>query len=261
MSRTMKILCVIPARYASTRLPGKPLADIAGKPMICRVYEQAVQAKSLAGVLAAVDDQRVYDAVVQNGGQAMMTSPDHPTGTDRLDEVAAAYPDMDLIINVQGDEPLIDPELIDELAAVFDEDPQLQMATVMTPMSTQAEMQNPNNVKVVTDKKGYALYFSRSLLPYPRGPHGRPVYKHIGIYAYKRDFLLRYAQMEPTPLEQTESLEQLRALENGYRIRVIETDRRFVGVDTPEDLAEVNGIFKKRVFSGLEAMRRKVAKK
>ena len=261
MSRTMKILCVIPARYASTRLPGKPLADIAGKPMICRVYEQAVQAKSLAGVLAAVDDQRVYDAVVQNGGQAMMTSPDHPTGTDRLAEVAAAYPDMDLIINVQGDEPLIDPELIDELAAVFDEDPQLQMATVKTPMSTQAEMQNPNNVKVVTDKKGYALYFSRSLLPYPRVPHGRPVYKHIGIYAYKREFLLRYAQMEPTPLEQTESLEQLRALENGYRIRVIETDRRFVGVDTPEDLAEVNGIFKKRVFSGLEAMRRKVAKK
>ena len=261
MSRTMKILCVIPTRYASTRLPGKPLADIAGKPMICRVYEQAVQAKSLAGVLAAVDDQRVYDAVVQNGGQAMMTSPDHPTGTDRLAEVAAAYPDMDLIINVQGDEPLIDPELIDKLAAVFDEDPQLQMATVKTPMSTQAEMQNPNNVKVVTDKKGYALYFSRSLLPYPRVPHGRPVYKHIGIYAYKRDFLLRYAQMEPTPLEQTESLEQLRALENGYRIRVIETDRRFVGVDTPEDLAEVNGIFKKRVFSGLEAMRRKVAKK
>jgi len=261
MSRNMKILCVIPARYASTRLPGKPLADIAGKPMICRVYEQAVQAKSLAGVLAAVDDQRVYDAVVQDGGQAMMTSPDHPTGTDRLAEVAAAYPDMDLIINVQGDEPLIDPELIDELAAVFDEDPQLQMATVKTPMSTQTEMQNPNNVKVVTDKKGYALYFSRSLLPYPRVPHGRPVYKHIGIYAYKRDFLLRYAQMEPTPLEQTESLEQLRALENGYRIRVIETDRRFVGVDTPEDLAEVNGIFKKRVFSGLEAMRRKVAKK
>ena len=261
MSRNMKILCVIPARYASTRLPGKPLADIAGKPMICRVYEQAVQAKSLAGVLAAVDDQRVYDAVVQNGGQAMMTSPDHPTGTDRLAEVAAASPDMDLIITVQGDEPLIDPELIDELAAVFDEDPQLQMATVKTPMSTQAEMQNPNNVKVVTDKKGYALYFSRSLLPYPRVPHGRPVYKHIGIYAYKRDFLLRYAQMEPTPLEQTESLEQLRALENGYRIRVIETDRRFVGVDTPEDLAEVNGIFKKRVFSGLEAMRRKVAKK
>ena len=260
MSRNMKILCVIPARYASTRLPGKPLADIAGKPMICRVYEQAVQAKSLAGVLAAVDDQRVYDAVVQNGGQAMMTSPDHPTGTDRLAEVAAAYPDMDLIINVQGDEPLIDPELIDELAAVFDEDPQLQMATVKTPMSTQTEMQNPNNVKVVTDKKGYALYFSRSLLPYPRVPHGRPVYKHIGIYAYKRDFLLRYAQMEPTLLEQTESLEQLRALENGYRIRVIETDRRFVGVDTPEDLAEVNSIFKKRVFSGLEAMRRKVAK-
>ena len=256
----MKILCVIPARYASTRLPGKPLADIAGKPMICRVYEQAVQAKSLAGVLVATDDARVYDAVVQNGGQAMMTAANHPTGTDRLAEVAAAYPDMDIIINVQGDEPLIEPELIDELAAVFAEDAALQMATVKTPMSTQAEMQNPNNVKVVTDRNGYALYFSRSLLPYPRVPHGRPVYKHIGIYAYKRDFLLQYAKMAPTPLEETESLEQLRALENGYRIRVIETDHKFIGVDTAEDLAEVNKIFKNRIFSGLEAMRRKVAK-
>ena len=255
----MKILCVIPARYASTRLPGKPLADIAGKPMICRVYEQAVQAKSLAGVLVATDDQRVYDAVIQNGGKAMMTAENHPTGTDRLAEVAAAYPDMDLIINVQGDEPLIEPEIIDALATVFDEDPALQMATVKTPMSTQAEMQDPNNVKVVTDRNGYALYFSRSLLPYPRVPHGRPAYKHIGIYAYKRDFLLRYAQMEPTPLEQTESLEQLRALENGFRIRVIETNRKFIGVDTPEDLAAGNAVFKKRLFNGLEAMRRKVA--
>ena len=241
----MKILCVIPARYASTRLPGKPLADIAGKPMICRVYERASQAKCIAAALVATDDQRVYDAVKAEGGRVMMTAKDHPTGTDRLAEVAAAYPEMDLIINVQGDEPLIEPKLIDELAAVFAEDPDLRMATVMTEMKDAAEAQNPNNVKVVTDRSGYALYFSRSLLPYPRNAVGTPVYKHIGIYAYQRDFLLEYAKMKPTPLEQAESLEQLRALENGYKIKVVKTDYRFVGVDTAEDLQMVNEIYRK----------------
>ena len=243
----MNTLCVIPARYASTRLPGKPLADIAGKPMIVRVYEQASRAKRLSGVIAAVDDERVYEAVVSHGGKAMMTAKDHPTGTDRLAEVAAAHPGAELIINVQGDEPLIEPDLIDALAAAFEEDPELQMATVKSPMTDENEMRNPNNVKVVTDKKGYALYFSRSLLPYPRENTGVTVYKHIGIYAYRRDFLLQYARMEPTALEQTESLEQLRALENGYKIKVIATDFRFVGVDTPEDLAEVNRLYKERL--------------
>ena len=242
----MKVLCVIPARYASTRLPGKPLADIAGKPMICRVYEAASGAKRLAGVVAAVDDSRVYDAVVSNGGKAIMTRPDHATGTDRLAEVAEAYSDMDVIINVQGDEPLIDPELIDALALEFEKDPELCMATVRTPMHSEEEMKNPNNVKVVADKNGYALYFSRSLMPYPRENTGCTVYKHIGIYAYRRDFLLGYAKLPQTPLEQTESLEQLRALENGYRIKVIDTDKKFVGVDTAEDLAEVNRIFAER---------------
>ena len=241
----MKILCVIPARYASTRLPGKPLADIAGKPMICRVYERASEAECIAETLVATDDQRVYDAVKAEGGKAMMTAKDHPTGTDRLAEVAAAYPDMDLIITVQSDEPLIEPKLIDELAAVFDEDPGLRMATVMTEMKDAAEQRNPNNVKVVTDQNGYALYFSRSLLPYPRNAVGTPVYKHIGIYAYQRDFLLAYAKMQPTPLEQAESLEQLRALENGYKIKVVKTDYRFVGVDTAEDLKLVNEIYRK----------------
>ena len=240
----MNTLCVIPARYASTRLPGKPLADIAGKPMISRVFDRASKAKLVTGGIAAVDDERVYEAVVKNGGTAMMTRKDHATGTDRLAEVAAAHPEAELIINVQGDEPLIDPEIIDALAAAFDEDKELQMATVKSPMHDKEEMTNPNNVKVVTDKNGYALYFSRSLMPYPREDTGVTVYKHIGIYAYKRDFLLNYAKMEPTPLEKTESLEQLRALENGFRIKVIETEQTFVGVDTAEDLAKVNEIYK-----------------
>lgn len=240
----MKILCVIPARYASTRLPGKPLADIAGKPMISRVYERAAKAKLVDEVIAATDDERVKQAVEENGGRAMMTAKDHPTGTDRLAEVAAAYPGVDIVINVQGDEPLIEPSLIDELARAMMEDEELPMATVKTAIADEAECCNPNNVKVVTDKNGFALYFSRSLLPYPRYDFGVPVYKHIGIYAYRRDFLLQYAKMAPTPLEQTEALEQLRALENGYRIKVIETAHRFVGVDTAEDLALVNKIYR-----------------
>lgn len=240
----MKILCVIPARYASTRLPGKPLKDVAGKPMICRVYDRASQAKTLSGVVVATDDERILRAVEDHGGRAMMTAKDHPTGTDRLAEVAEAYPNVDLIINVQGDEPLIEPSLIDELGRAFDGDAELQMATVMTPMEDETEQKNPNNVKVVTDKNGCALYFSRSLLPYPRNDAGTPVYKHIGIYAYRRDFLLAYAKMAPTPLERTESLEQLRALENGYKIKCIRTNARFVGVDTPEDLAKVNEIYR-----------------
>ena len=239
----MKVLCVIPARYASTRLPGKPLKDIAGKPMICRVYDRAVQAQKVADTVVATDDERIVAAVEAHGGRAMMTRADHPTGTDRLAEVAAAFPAVDLIVNVQGDEPLIEPGLIDELVTAFEEDAALQMATVKTRMDDPEEIANPNNVKVVTDKQGYALYFSRSVLPYPRNA-GCPVYKHIGIYAYKRDFLLNYAKMPVTPLEQSESLEQLRALENGYRIKVVETTAKFVGVDTAEDLAKVNEIYR-----------------
>ena len=200
----MNVLCVIPARYASTRLPGKPLKDIAGKPMICRVYERAAKASRVAAAIVATDDSRIYDAVLQHGGKAVMTRKDHPTGTDRLAEVAEKYPDVDLIINVQGDEPLIEPKLIDELAAAFDGDADLQMATVCTEITDEAEQQNP----------------------------------------YKRDFLLAYAKMAETPLEHAESLEQLRALENGYRIKVIKTPYRFVGVDTAEDLAKVNAIYR-----------------
>lgn len=239
----MKFACVIPARYASTRLPGKPLADIAGKPMIQRVYEQVAKAKKPALVIVATDDQRVFDKVESFGGMALMTQPNHPTGTDRLAEVASHHQDVDVIINVQGDEPLIDADVIDQLADLFLEDADLQMATVASPL-LEEEYDEPSAVKVICNKQGDAMYFSRSLIPYPRHAFINPPMKHVGIYAYRRQFLLDYAKMDPTPAEETESLEQLRALENGYAIRVIKTDKRFVGVDTPEDLERVNAIFR-----------------
>ena len=241
----MKVLCIIPARYASTRLPGKPLRDIAGKPMIVRVYERAVQAQRVHEVVVATDDERIRAAVEEHGGHAVMTRADHATGTDRLAEVAAQRPDCDLIINVQGDEPLIDPAVIDALVAPFEHDNALMMATAKTEITDAAEMENPNNVKVVTDRTGNALYFSRARIPYARNV-GAKVYKHIGIYAYRRDFLLTYAKMQQTELECSESLEQLRALENGYRIRVVETDAVFIGVDTEEDLAAVNAEYRRQ---------------
>ena len=183
----MKILCVIPARYASTRLPGKPLADIVGKPMIQHVYERSAQATIPQQVVVATDDEKVFQAVQQFGGKVVMTSSEHQTGTDRLAEVASKYAEVDVIINVQGDEPLIDPKVIDELAQEFLNDTALQMASVMSIMDTE-DYQNPNAVKVVTDLNNNALYFSRSLLPYPRVAGKANVYKHIGIYAYKKDF-------------------------------------------------------------------------
>ena len=238
----MKIGCVIPARFGSTRLPGKPLADIAGKPMIQRVYERVTNAKKPEVFIVATDDQRVYDAVQSFGGTVIMTDANHPTGTDRLAEVAQQYTDLDVIINVQGDEPMIDANLIDQLAELFESDDALQMATVATPL-LEEEYDEPSAVKVILNKRNDAMYFSRSLIPYPRHDFVNTPLKHIGIYAYRRQFLLDYAKMEPTAAEQTESLEQLRALENGFAIRVITTDKRFVGVDTPEDLARVNAIF------------------
>ena len=233
---------MIPARFGSTRLPGKPLADIAGKPMIQRVYERVTNAKKPEVFIVATDDQRVYDAVQSFGGTVVMTDANHPTGTDRLAEVAQQYTDLDVIINVQGDEPMIDANLIDQLAELFESDDVLQMATVATPL-LEEEYDEPSAVKVILNKRNDAMYFSRSLIPYPRHDFVNTPLKHIGIYAYRRQFLLDYAKMEPTAAEQTESLEQLRALENGFAIRVITTDKRFVGVDTPEDLARVNAIF------------------
>ena len=241
----MKVLCVIPARYASTRLPGKPLSMIAGKPMIQHVYERACQAQLPDEVVVATDNELVEKAVLDFGGKAVMTSPDHPSGTDRLAEVALMYPDVDVIVNVQGDEPMIPPEVIDRLAEAFNGDADLNMATMKVVMDEE-DYENPAAVKVVTDQQGYALYFSRSLMPYPRNkPEGFKVFKHVGIYAYRRNFLLKYAALAPTPLEKAESLEQLRALENGYKIKVLESDFQGIGVDTPEDLAAVNALFEK----------------
>lgn len=237
----MKIACVIPSRYGSTRLPGKPLADIAGQPMIQRVYAQVSKAKRPDVVLVATDDQRVFDAVEAFGGHVVMTDSTHPTGTDRLAEVARKHSEFDVIINVQGDEPLIEPSLIDELAAYFEEPGHGPMATVASVLS-EDEYNDPSAVKVACNCKGEAMYFSRSRIPYPRNAGVQPL-KHIGIYGYTRDFILRYSAMAPTPLEETESLEQLRVLENGYTIRVIKTEASFIGVDTPEDLEAVNKIF------------------
>ena len=239
----MKVICVIPARFASTRLPGKPLALIAGKPMIQHVYTKACQAKLPEEVIVATDDQKVADVVKSFGGEVVMTSPEHPSGTDRLAEVALNYPDVDVIVNVQGDEPMITPQVIDALAEAFIKDEKLTMATLKTLMDPE-EYDNPNVVKVVTDLHDYALYFSRSLLPYPRKKtEDFKAYKHIGIYAYRRDFLLQYAALEPTCLEQIESLEQLRVLENGFKIKVLNTDFHGIGIDTQEDLEAVNKIF------------------
>ena len=242
----MKSICVIPARYSSTRLPGKPLKDICGVPMICRVWERASRAASVAEVIVATDDERILRAVEDNHGRAMMTRADHKTGTDRLAEVAEKFSDADVVVNVQGDEPLIEPSLIDELVAQFVEDKDLQMATVATELTDADEMNNPNNVKVVLDKNNDALYFSRSLIPYPRNAGKSPVFKHIGIYAYRRQFLIDYAKMNSTPLEQAESLEQLRALENGFKIRVIKSSCQFIGVDTEEDLKLVSEIYRRQ---------------
>ena len=242
----MKVICVIPARYASSRLPGKPLADICGKPMIRWVYEQAQQAKLLEKVIVATDNELVYQAVQDFGGNVCMTSADHVSGTDRLAEVATQYPEVDLIVNVQGDEPLIPSVIIDKLVEAFVADATLQMATLKTVMPD-SEYQDPACVKVVTDKADNALYFSRSQLPYVRNQlPTTKIYKHIGIYAYKRDFLLKFASLPVGYLEQIESLEQLRVLENGYKIKVVEVDYNAVGVDTPEDLEKVRNVLATR---------------
>ncbi len=240
----MKIACIIPARYASTRLPGKPLRLIHGKTLIRRVYERASLAKVPEMVLIATDHADIAAEVSSFGGKAVMTSVDCPTGTDRLAEVVSQYPDYDIVVNVQGDEPLIDPDVIDRLAQLLTEKEELVMATVATPLSEE-EYDDPSAVKVVVNQKGEALYFSRSLIPYPRHDFVTPPLKHVGIYAYRREFLLSYAKMAQTPLEVAESLEQLRALENGYKIGVIIEETADIGIDTPEDLAKAEAYFER----------------
>ena len=240
----MKIACIIPARYASTRLPGKPLRLIHGKTLIRRVYERAALARVPEIVLVATDHADIAAEVSSFGGTAVMTSVDCPTGTDRLAEVVSQYPDYDIVVNVQGDEPLIDPDVIDRLAQLLADKEDLVMATVATPLSEE-EYDDPSAVKVVVNQKGEALYFSRSLIPYPRHDFATPPLKHVGIYAYRREFLLAYAKMEQTPLEVAESLEQLRALENGYKIGVIIEKTADIGIDTLEDLAKAEAYFER----------------
>ena len=239
-----KILGVIPSRYASSRLPGKPLLEISGKTMVEHVYRRALASGIFFRVVVATDDRRVYEAVEKFGGDVVMTSPDHPDGSSRVAEVARNI-DTDYVVNIQGDEPMIPPEIIDRLAKAFEAESDLKMAT-MKVLMREEDYNNPAAVKVVTDNNGYALYFSRSLMPYPRNKTEHyKVYKHVGIYAYRRDFLLQYAALAPTELEKTESLEQLRVLENGYKIKVLESDFQGIGVDTPEDLAAVNELLSK----------------
>jgi len=237
----MQVVGIIPARYQSTRLPGKPLALIQGKPMIWHVYQQAKKSRYLGDVIVATDDGRIVEAVESFGGKAVLTSSEHRTGTDRLAEVAQDLT-AEIIVNIQGDEPLMQPEMIDQAIQPLLEDQTLVMSTLKKKIENQEELKSPHVVKVVTDQHNRALYFSRSLLPFPREKTAQAVYKHIGLYVYRREFLLAFAQMEPTPLEKTESLEQLRALENGYAIYVAETFYSSRGVDTPEDLAKVTAL-------------------
>jgi 3-deoxy-manno-octulosonate cytidylyltransferase (CMP-KDO synthetase) len=232
-----RVIALIPARYESTRFPGKPLALIHGKPMIQHVFERTRAVSLVDQVLVATDDARIAEAVRAFGGDVVMTSTGHQTGTDRIAEAVTDL-DAEIVVNVQGDVPFLESAMVDATVALMHADVMLPMATVKVPIRDQAEMTNPNVVKVVTDRDGYALYFSRSPLPYWRdlastAPLG---YKHIGLYAYRRDFLLRFARLAPTPLERAEKLEQLRALEWGFRIRVAETRGQSIEVDTPEDL-------------------------
>ena len=252
----MKAAVIIPARYGSTRLAAKPLADICGRPMIQHVYERAVEASRVESVTVATDDLRIVEAVRSFGGQVVMTAGHHQTGTDRIAEVAARL-SAPVIVNLQGDLPLLAPEMLDQLIGEFCEDAfdgvrlsaappgeyRPVMGTLKREITSAEELYNPNVVKVVTDARGFALYFSRSPIPYVRdvktaGRH----YKHYGVYIYQRDFLKTFNQLPPSPLEQMEKLEQLRALEHGYKIKVVETRHDLIEVDTPEDLEKVNAL-------------------
>jgi 3-deoxy-manno-octulosonate cytidylyltransferase (CMP-KDO synthetase) len=242
----MSVVAIIPARYGSTRLPGKPLAMIGGKPMIQHVYENAARARVLDRVIVATDDRRVQGAVRQFGGEVVMTSKRHRSGTDRLAEVARTLK-ADWLVNVQGDLPFIKSETISRAVRPMRQDHSIPMGTVCSPIYAEDEWMNPNIVKVVKDGKGFALYFSRALIPYPRNTISQASarsgnnnkvwgFRHLGLYVYRRDFLLKFTRLRPTVLEQTESLEQLRALYYGYRIFVAEADDHSVEVDTPADL-------------------------
>ena len=237
------IVGLIPARWKSSRFPGKPLHPLAGKPLLQHVHERALACQSLAEVAVATDDDRIREAAEAWGARVIMTSPDHPTGTDRLAEAVSHLPEATHVINLQGDEPLLDPALVDEMAAALTTDPELAMITAANPLEDAAEFADPNVVKVVLDASGHALYFSRCPIPYARAEEDRPgLLRHMGLYGYRRDFLARFVAWEPTPLERSEQLEQLRALENGVRIRVLITNHRALGLDTPDQAPQLEAL-------------------
>jgi len=255
----MKVAALIPARYHSSRLPGKPLADIAGEPMIRWVYERARSASLVNELWVATDDERIYSAVKDFGGNCWITSPKHLSGTDRIAEIAKKR-DWDLVVNVQGDEPLIDPAMVDAVIIALQEDSLSDVSTLKKKITAVDEIFDPNVVKVVTDKKGCALYFSRAPIPYFRDtwekiksignvPSTFSVFKHVGLYAYKREALLHITGVKPTPLEKIERLEQLRFLENGFKIKVKTTQKDSVSVDSPDDLSRVRRLIKSKGIS------------
>ncbi len=254
--KNQTIIAVIPSRYGSTRFPGKALAMIEKKPMIQWVYERTKRSRLITRVIVATDDERIRKAVSAFGGEAMMTSAGHATGTDRIAEVVRKL-DCDIVVNVQGDEPLIHPEMIDEAVTPLVDDPSIPMGTVCRKIERRDEAFDANVVKVVFDRNGFALYFSRAPIPWDRDsrtgkicltdmPLAGDMYKHIGLYAYQRDFLLQYARMPQTGLEAVEKLEQLRALESGHRIKVVVTSHESFGVDIPDDLSKILQRLKER---------------
>jgi 3-deoxy-manno-octulosonate cytidylyltransferase (CMP-KDO synthetase) len=241
-----EVIAIIPARWASTRFPGKPLVKLHGKPLVQHVWERAGRAKRVGRIIIATDDMRIAEAAFDFGAEVALTSPKHPTGTDRLAEVVQQLKSASIILNVQGDEPDIAPSTIDRLAEALQDDPKLGMVTAANPLTDPADVQDPNVVKVVTDLAGRALYFSRSIIPYDRDSRGGVKYlRHQGIYGYRRKVLLAFVKWKPTPLEQAEKLEQLRALEHGIAIGVIVVRRESVGVDVPGDVAKAERALRK----------------
>ena len=241
-----EVIAIIPARWASTRFPGKPLVPLHGKPLVQHVWERAGRAKRVGRIIIATDDMRIAEAAFDFGAEVALTSPKHPTGTDRLAEVARQLKSASIILNVQGDEPDIAPSTIDRLVQALQDDPQLGMVTAANLLTDPADLQDPNVVKVVTDLASRALYFSRSVIPHDRDGRGGVKYlRHQGIYGYRRKVLLDFVKWKPTPLEQDEKLEQLRALEHGIAIGVIVVRRGSVGVDVPADLAKAERALRK----------------
>lgn len=251
----MKVIGLIPARYASSRMPGKPLTPILGKSMIRRVFEQASRARLLDDVWVATDDSRIRDAVATFGGKTVMTSPECPSGTDRLAEAAQSI-DGDIIVNIQGDQPFIDPLMIDESVQPLLDDPELPMATLIHPIHKAEDLSDPGVVKAVVDLNGDGMYFSRSLIPAPHNQIAHQVYEHVGLYVYRREFLITLAGLPQTVLERVEGLEQLRVLEHGYKLRCVVTacqDNELSGfsIDTPEDVARGESMLRERGASDL----------